>query len=127
MSSEAGPVGRQDDQSFGFWPGTQCTRRCSQLVEGLFQVFRQAALRDPLTGLANRRLVEEREPSLMGSTDSSRATVLYVDLDDFKVTNDTFGHRTEDARSPSWLSLRYGQCPEAGGNFTLWGPFWKEH
>ncbi|WP_354237157.1 GGDEF domain-containing phosphodiesterase [Arthrobacter sp. UYEF3] len=60
-------------------------------------MFRHAALYDPLTGLANRRHLEERGPYLMGSHDAAGTAILYVDLDDFKVTNDTFGHRAGDA------------------------------
>lgn len=71
----------------------------SEIFEGLSVLFRQAALHDPLTGLANRRHLEEQGPPLVGATDSdsSPTAILYVDLDDFKITNDTFGHRTGDA------------------------------
>ncbi|MGN6694859.1 MAG: diguanylate cyclase domain-containing protein, partial [Aquihabitans sp.] len=49
---------------------------------------------DPLTGLANRRLlVEALEASLARSEASGRHTgVAFIDLDDFKAVNDRFGH-----------------------------------
>jgi len=69
----------------------------SEVFEGLSEVFRHAALHDPLTGLANRLGLEESRPALMVGNDSSGTASLYVDLDDFKVVNDTFGHRAGDS------------------------------
>jgi diguanylate cyclase (GGDEF)-like protein/PAS domain S-box-containing protein len=52
------------------------------------------AYTDPLTGLANRlRLVAELERA---SVDGSAPAVLFCDLDDFKLVNDSFGHRSGD-------------------------------
>jgi diguanylate cyclase (GGDEF)-like protein len=52
------------------------------------------ALHDPLTALANRRLFTER---LAEAVASRRApAVIYLDLDDFKTINDTFGHAAGD-------------------------------
>jgi diguanylate cyclase (GGDEF)-like protein len=59
----------------------------------------QRSLRDPLTGLGNRRLMEQRLPALL--TDAERAgqpvSVALVDLDHFKHVNDRFGHPVGDA------------------------------
>lgn len=55
---------------------------------------RELAARDPLTGLANRRgLNEALEAAFAAGTDLS---LLYLDLDDFKQVNDRFGHATGD-------------------------------
>jgi diguanylate cyclase (GGDEF)-like protein/PAS domain S-box-containing protein len=53
------------------------------------------ALRDPLTGVLNRRGFEqEAARSVMGS---DRGAVLYLDLNHFKTINDRFGHQVGDA------------------------------
>jgi diguanylate cyclase len=58
--------------------------------------LRQQALHDPLTGLANRRLFRERLEESLHTLDPEEIAVVFVDLDDFKVVNDTMGHATGD-------------------------------
>lgn len=50
------------------------------------------ALSDPLTGLSNRRAFQ----SLMQPDDQRACTLMLVDLNDFKLINDTFGHQAGD-------------------------------
>jgi diguanylate cyclase (GGDEF)-like protein len=55
---------------------------------------------DPLTGLPNRRALEhhlERLVGRVGAGAAPGAVVVFVDLDDFKTVNDTYGHRVGDA------------------------------
>jgi diguanylate cyclase (GGDEF)-like protein/PAS domain S-box-containing protein len=56
------------------------------------------ALRDPLTGLANRRLLKELLDTDLARTQRSGVplAVAYLDLDDFKDVNDTHGHEAGD-------------------------------
>ena len=55
------------------------------------------ALHDPLTGLANRELLRRRLDQSHGGRNSARRhSLLYLDLDDFKRVNDSFGHSTGD-------------------------------
>ena len=80
-------------------------------------MLRWTASHDPLTGLANRRRVAERVPEL---TDSP-AALLFVDVDDFKQVNDTFGH----ARGDALLCELAGQLRQAvagtAGMAARWG------
>lgn len=56
------------------------------------------ATHDTLTGLVNRREFEERLRSLVerARSESARHLVCYVDLDQFKIINDTCGHVAGD-------------------------------
>jgi diguanylate cyclase (GGDEF)-like protein len=54
------------------------------------------AFHDPLTGLANRLLFMDRVDHTLKRR-TGNAVVLYVDLDDFKPINDTYGHEAGDA------------------------------
>jgi diguanylate cyclase (GGDEF)-like protein len=60
--------------------------------------FRHSALHDPLTGLPNRLLLQQRleHAALRGSRSRSMAAILFADLDGFKRVNDTHGHQVGD-------------------------------
>lgn len=61
----------------------------------LKEELRHQTLHDPLTGLANRTLVQERLERLLAK-DNETAAMVFLDLDDFKTVNDTFGHHAGD-------------------------------
>jgi diguanylate cyclase (GGDEF)-like protein/PAS domain S-box-containing protein len=56
------------------------------------------AFYDPLTQLPNRRLLLDRLKQALNSSSRSKkcGALLFIDLDDFKTLNDTFGHETGD-------------------------------
>jgi diguanylate cyclase (GGDEF)-like protein len=60
---------------------------------------RHASLHDPLTGLPNRALFHDRlEHGLAQATRHGwTLAVMFVDLDDFKQINDSYGHEAGDA------------------------------
>jgi diguanylate cyclase (GGDEF)-like protein/PAS domain S-box-containing protein len=64
----------------------------------LRELLRNQSIRDPLTGLFNRRYLEEslnRELHRAGRTGRNVSLVM-LDLDHFKLFNDTFGHQAGD-------------------------------
>ncbi len=56
------------------------------------------ALIDELTGLPNRRLLSDRLSQSLARArrESSKLALLYIDLDGFKLVNDSFGHAAGD-------------------------------
>ncbi len=64
----------------------------------LHETLRSQSIRDPLTGLFNRRFMEESlELELRRATRNQRPLgVIMLDLDHFKHFNDTFGHEAGD-------------------------------
>ena len=65
----------------------------------LTETLRESALRDPMTGLNNRRFLEEYVDTLIASARRRKVPIalLLLDLDYFKVVNDTHGHDAGDA------------------------------
>jgi diguanylate cyclase (GGDEF)-like protein len=63
------------------------------------ELFREMAQRDPLTGLHNRRFVNERLPQLLrrAADNGAPLSAALLDLDHFKRINDTFSHEAGDA------------------------------
>jgi len=56
------------------------------------------AFYDPLTGLPNRQLLLDRLGHVLAQSDRTRhqGALMFIDLDNFKVLNDTLGHHKGD-------------------------------
>ena len=70
-----------------------------EAVTRLHAQLREQALRDPLTGLQNRRGLEEsfdRDRHAAATAPTAALCVAVVDVDHFKRVNDTFGHAVGD-------------------------------
>jgi diguanylate cyclase (GGDEF)-like protein/PAS domain S-box-containing protein len=94
------------------WMEINCTNRLADPnVEGIVlnvrdvserkeleEQLRYQALHDPLTGLANRLLFGKLLTRTLAAAarQKRQTTVLYIDLDDFKLINDTLGHEAGD-------------------------------
>jgi diguanylate cyclase (GGDEF)-like protein len=75
------------------------SRTLKELTEQLArerEAFAQQALVDPLTGLANRRALEQAVGALERDAPGAGATVAVADIDHFKEINDRFGHAVGD-------------------------------
>jgi diguanylate cyclase (GGDEF)-like protein len=72
--------------------------RAWRLVEEKTVQLHHQALHDPLTGLPNRALVADRAEQMWARSRRERTpqAALFVDLDNFKHVNDTFGHTAGD-------------------------------
>ena len=62
------------------------------------EIVRQLAYYDPLTGLANRLLLRERmtQALLASKRSGHHGALMFLDLDNFKTLNDTYGHGAGD-------------------------------
>jgi diguanylate cyclase (GGDEF)-like protein/PAS domain S-box-containing protein len=57
------------------------------------------SIHDPLTGLPNRRILGDEVEALLAKArlQSTKVAMLYIDLDGFKLVNDSLGHTVGDA------------------------------
>jgi diguanylate cyclase (GGDEF)-like protein len=76
-------------------------------TELLHAQLREQVLRDPLTGLHNRRYLFEVGPGLLelARRNHQPLSVALLDLDHFKALNDSFGHAAGDAVLQRFASL----------------------
>ena len=72
--------------------------KANRLLEKLNKQLDHTARIDPLTQLYNRRHIDERLGAEMEEfrRTGQEFTVMIVDIDDFKLTNDNFGHEAGD-------------------------------
>ena len=85
-----------------------------------------ALIRDPLTGLGNRRHFDQLMASIDAGTLPSPVALLLLDVDRFKVINDTYSHSVGDQVLRTIASVLLEQCRAedlpvryAGDEFTI--------
>lgn len=81
--------------------------------KSLEEQVRHQALHDPLTGLANRTLFRDRVDQALLDPNRREFAVLFLDLDDFKLINDSYGHTVGDEVLIA-LAGRIAQCVRPG-------------
>jgi diguanylate cyclase (GGDEF)-like protein len=100
-------------------------------VEALQQALRQQATRDFLTGLFNRRHLDDVLPAMlaMAQRDRQPLSVVIMDLDHFKAVNDQLGHAAGDHLLAAFGALLGAQgrksdvaCRYGGEEFCLLMP-----
>ncbi|MDH4050445.1 MAG: diguanylate cyclase [Rubrivivax sp.] len=89
----------------------QLSRKVEE-VQALQEALRQQATQDPLTGLFNRRHLNETLPTLfaMARRDRQPLSLVIVDLDHFKSINDLHGHAAGDRLLERFGEMVAGHC-----------------
>ncbi|MEJ2529117.1 MAG: EAL domain-containing protein, partial [Gammaproteobacteria bacterium] len=80
------------------------------------------AFQDPLTMLPNRRLLLDRlhQALVAGIRSKRRGALLFIDLDNFKILNDTFGHDAGDQLLIE-VARRLATCVREGDTISRFG------
>ena len=88
----------------------------------MLSVAADQALRDPLTGLANRTLFYDRLLHAMAlrRREDRAVAVVSLDLDDFKLVNDSMGHPAADSVLVS-VGERLARCAQPGDTVARLG------
>lgn len=87
-------------------------RRQLEEIEAMQILLKEQAIRDPLTGLYNRRFLEETLARELSQADraGSPVSIVIIDLDFFKRINDTHGHGAGDMMLKAMGDLLRANC-----------------
>ncbi len=82
----------------------------------------EQAIRDPLTGLYNRRYLHETLPReiAQASRENQNLSIVMLDLDHFKNLNDTYGHPVGDVSSQGIKQIFAEEHPRWRYRSTVW-------
>jgi len=96
--------------------------RAHQTARDRAAVMQQLIMHDPLTGLPNRALLQDRLAVAVakGCRAGALLAVLFVDLDHFKSVNDRYGHRVGDDLL-AMVALRLRQAVRPGDTLARLG------
>jgi len=83
----------RDREGRATWQGVLVDVTREKLLE---ERLEHQATHDGLTGLPNRKLFHDRVGDALLRRPSSQVAVLFIDLDNFKIVNDSFGHGSGD-------------------------------
>ena len=89
----------------------------------MIESMNNAVVTDQLTGIFNRRYIDERLPAEMVSAvvNAAPLSVVMADIDFFKAVNDTFGHTAGDAVIMSFAKTINSLAKGAGGWAARYG------
>lgn len=98
------------------WFGRRQARTAAEIRQ-----LRRMTTTDPLTQLGNRRGFEEATKRLCDAAGAGVASLIMMDLDEFKVVNDTFGHARGDLVLTNFAELLSHLAPPGASRFRIGG------
>ena len=98
----------------------------SEELEDAYDQLKVLAMTDGLTGLLNRREIDERISDAIAACEDSPetppASLVMLDIDDFKKVNDAYGHKAGDEVLKGLGTLLLSLADKAGVGFSgRWG------
>jgi diguanylate cyclase (GGDEF)-like protein/PAS domain S-box-containing protein len=119
LDTETLPTNLLHDENVG---GIVLTSRDITERKAFLDQLEYHAFYDSLTGLANRALFRDRVDHALSQAQRSSNPVaaLFMDVDDFKIVNDTHGHATGDALLTAFAD-RLRSCLRAGDTISRHG------
>jgi diguanylate cyclase (GGDEF)-like protein len=94
-------------------------------LEEINRKLTKTTLTDPLTGIGNRMQLnvkmKEFDKRYGGSREGDNFCLMFIDLDFFKVYNDTYGHALGDRLLGRFTELMKAACRESDGIFRYGG------
>lgn len=96
------------------------TRRSNRLLNLTNSTLADQSMRDPLTGLLNRRAMQEGMKARQSQSIASRDALILLDIDHFKKINDKLGHAAGDEVLVE-ISRRLQSICRAKDSLIRWG------
>lgn len=95
-------------------------RRTTASLRVALERHRCEALTDPLTGLYNRRAMDQRLDEIWAMSEAGGLAIVVMDIDFFKRINDTYGHADGDCVI-RWVAATLCRCIRAGDSAFRYG------
>lgn len=95
-------------------------RRTAASLQAALEQQRHEAMTDALTGLYNRRAMDQRLSEIWAVPDEAPLALLVLDIDYFKRINDTFGHADGDCVI-RWVAATLCRCIRTGDSAFRYG------
>jgi diguanylate cyclase len=95
-------------------------QRTTASLRVALEQHRREALTDPLTGLFNRRAMDQRLDEIWAKPEAEGLAIVVMDIDFFKRINDTYGHADGDCVI-RWVAATLCRCIRAGDSAFRYG------
>lgn len=96
-----------------FYKQVICAQQEINVLKAELEKSKKEAHTDSLTGLSNRRVLEYIYRQNASQTGSGRPTIIIMDIDHFKMFNDTYGHLLGDQVLKFVGGLLEKECPDS--------------